>query len=560
MNNLISRLLKVNYPYRTDVLRSRAETLLAFNWFILLMWLVLTIFGTLPNLIQPSTATTFLLVFSFLVPFSAFFVYISIQSGYVTEAAWLLLVTVLIVASLPAFGEDYLVHRIVMVLPILLGAVLLGWRGIALSLIVALGTLLIEASSLASLVAPYIIDIEDRLATDVVRISGVTVGVGLIAGIFIVGTQRRNARQTQQIRALETVSAFAGQLDPGQDENQMMVSAIRDLVERADYYSAQILLTAGTDRLTRRLYSRIGFRDVVSDDNLTLPADSPLQRVHDSGSVLLLDRNASLGQQIHFLPDATHQALIPITAGAERLGVLDIQQRDNRAISEIEVQSLGNLSRQLGAAIQASRTIAYLESALADDAELIATLQMEAGMDEERAAGLAAGVWDEYLQGRGQAVLGYDLRPDGGGFESMTDLPAGLPSQWTAGEIVVEAVADGQILHVPLSQDTQLLGFMDFQFPAETPITERQKTLVQNVVQRFLLTLDNRRLFEQSRTQFERESLANTISTALLASTDIQGVLDSAALSFQDALGAVTTRIDIQPDVRRATTGPGDRA
>jgi hypothetical protein len=67
--------------------------------------------------------------------------------------------------------------------------------------------------------------------------------------------------------------------------------------------------------------------------------------------------------------------------------------------------------------------------------------------------------------------------------------------------------------------------------------------------------LENKRLFEQSRAQALRESKANQVGNLLLSSTDIETVLNLAAQNFNEALGAVQTKIHLQPETRRATEG-----
>jgi hypothetical protein len=46
-----------------------------------------------------------------------------------------------------------------------------------------------------------------------------------------------------------------------------------------------------------------------------------------------------------------------------------------------------------------------------------------------------------------------------------------------------------------------------------------------------------------------REQKASEITSQLIGSTDVRAVLDLAADQFREALGAVNTRIFIQPDV-----------
>jgi GAF domain-containing protein len=68
------------------------------------------------------------------------------------------------------------------------------------------------------------------------------------------------------------------------------------------------------------------------------------------------------------------------------------------------------------------------------------------------------------------------------------------------------------------------------------------------VAERLALALENTRLFEQSQSQALRERKASEVATALIGATDVRVVLNMAAEQFKDALGAVNTRIYIQPE------------
>ena len=89
--------------------------------------------------------------------------------------------------------------------------------------------------------------------------------------------------------------------------------------------------------------------------------------------------------------------------------------------------------------------------------------------------------------------------------------------------------------------------------PSNRPITRRQIEIMRNVIQRLALALDNKRLFEQSQSQAQRESKANEIASLLLSSTDMDTVLRLAATNFNDALGAIQTHIELFSEVALST-------
>src|SRR5690606_8761835 len=72
------------------------------------------------------------------------------------------------------------------------------------------------------------------------------------------------------------------------------------------------------------------------------------------------------------------------------------------------------------------------------------------------------------------------------------------------------------------------------------------------VANRLAAALETARLVEQTRSQAERERKAGEISGLLLGQQDVHAVLETAAQSFNDALGAVYTRIYLEPEALQA--------
>jgi GAF domain-containing protein len=68
--------------------------------------------------------------------------------------------------------------------------------------------------------------------------------------------------------------------------------------------------------------------------------------------------------------------------------------------------------------------------------------------------------------------------------------------------------------------------------------------LAQELVNRLAFSLDNARLFQESRRAIERERLVNDISARLSGQTDIDSILQTAVREVGQALGA--PQVDIQ--------------
>jgi GAF domain-containing protein len=112
----------------------------------------------------------------------------------------------------------------------------------------------------------------------------------------------------------------------------------------------------------------------------------------------------------------------------------------------------------------------------------------------------------------------------------------------------VEIQGDEQIVSLPILFRGETLGAISFAVPAERPVSERSLEMAQIVVNRLSLALENTRLFEQSQMQALRERKASDVAQQLISANDVRSVLNLAAESFNQALGAVRTRVYLQPD------------
>ncbi len=159
-----------------------------------------------------------------------------------------------------------------------------------------------------------------------------------------------------------------------------------------------------------------------------------------------------------------------------------------------------------------------------------------------------AEVWGSYVEGRGRQAIGYNLEGDAASPIQATDLPSGLAATLKSGQLEVATEGNNQIINVPIRFRDTNLGAMSFSVPVDQQVSDYQIEVATIVAERLALALENTRLFEQSQSQALRERKASEVATALIGATDVRVVLNMAAEQFKDALGAVNTRIYIQPE------------
>jgi GAF domain-containing protein len=88
---------------------------------------------------------------------------------------------------------------------------------------------------------------------------------------------------------------------------------------------------------------------------------------------------------------------------------------------------------------------------------------------------------------------------------------------------------------------------MSFTLPRDRDDSDKQLETARIVAERLALALENRRLFDQTQANANRERKASEATNLLISATDVESVMNVAVRSFNEALGAIHTRIHLQP-------------
>jgi GAF domain-containing protein len=147
------------------------------------------------------------------------------------------------------------------------------------------------------------------------------------------------------------------------------------------------------------------------------------------------------------------------------------------------------------------------------------------------------------------ATLAYGFNFDGeqGMHIPASDLPPSLRAVLETGAHQVRQEGDVKVVSVPINLRGQLLGAMSFSIAKDRVLSEKQIETAKIVAERLALALENRQLFEQTQAQAERERKASEAAGSFITSTDVESVMNVAVRSFNEALGAIHTRIHLQP-------------
>jgi GAF domain-containing protein len=526
--------LRLRYPYPSLSDRRRATGLLYLAGLMLVVSLVNAFLAyLLPLLTGAEVAFDW---FQYLVgPLMLAAIIIMVQTGRLQIASSIVVGVLLLAAVLSTIEGDFTPQSFTIgFLPLAAAAVLLPRAGLVVVYLILVINILI--TSLLQYMA---------LTDDAV--SGPLIIMTLVTAVFLAVSQDayQVARQAERdLEQFEHASRFNAQTTD-LDEYRLFREALRFMRDQLQYGYAQIFLADEHGDLNRRLHPGLSADDDAVPVSLgTASGLLEAQRIREPVIVSQEDNPLRRG---HLFPNIVHALAVPILDGDQVIGVLDAQS-STESFTPARIETLQVLAEQIALSLRHSRTINALRSDLAQQEETINYLRAQVQEFRGAARQSIGRAWDTYLETRGWQAIGFDLRQDDRRIIPAHDLPTELRSVFRRGEIEVIRDDEQQQIIVPVWLRDEVLGAMAFSVPAGRAITDQQLEMAQNIGNRLALALENQRLFEQSQTQALRERKASEISGLLIGATDLDQVLALAAESFNEALGAVRTRIHLHTE------------
>lgn len=545
---LRQRFLTVRYNYTNPVDRQRANALLLINWLTFMMWFVATLIFTAGLFtVDGSSGLDAEVAFSFLpLPFIFLTIYAALQRGYLRGASWLFVIFLLIAISVPTLTRLDTAIVILVMLPLSTAGLLLGRRGTTITLLLILSVVLIGAVSQSQL-SPN--DVRPPAATLPRDLFVTLVTIFFTGGLLLAfggNTQQIVRQSVDELGRLQRAGRFASRVNQ-QNAREIHRALLRLLLNDLKYDFAQIFLTDGQGTIRQRV--RVGLTNeqgtIVND--ISIEASSALNDVLRQKQMVLVSQQDRETRRKHLQYTMLFGMCVPVIVEDRVIAIIDVQ-KSRTAFSRFDNAILNVLADQVAVLMRDAEAITTLRDALAEQEMTTNTLRIQLNEMRQQERQVMSSAWDVYLQQRGGDAIGFDL-------DAGLDLPLpsrGLPEDllpaMQTNRVIVRDQDNERLLLVPISLNGRVLGAMSFSLPLDAPVTRRQRELAEKVAGRLAIALENKRLFEQSQSQANRERKANEIANLLIAATDVDSVLELAAGEFNNALGAIRTRIHIQPD------------
>lgn len=537
---------RVRYDYPDPVSQQRARVLIAVSISLILSGVAWAAVGALfSGLLSEELRSAFTRPEILFIPLFALFVYGLIQRGNLVIATWAFVLS-LMPAPINVVVDGIVgTQAIFMLLPLVAAGALLPRNGIIVVMFTLLAFTGVGYYIQTGETAPLTQIPSERALLDLFLVALAV----LVSGSFIIAFNVQAMRSLYSVQTTLQHYASIARLSaetnaPNISEDDAISRALIQAVEGMGISYAQMFIADASGSLKRRVRTAFG-------QNLTTRVDEEVS-LGDTNIVYQAARNritmkANMEspemRRRHFLATTRASVAVPVMLGRELIGVLDFQTESILNFSDMQIATLEILADVVATAIESQRGRRAMELALKQAQE---ASQNRSGQNNAARSTSKADYWETLFQPAGESAIGFDLDAMRRSFVEAKDLAPMLRETLSKGKPHIDERPDGSVVSVPIMLNQQILGAMSFQLPQGRSLSKRQMELVETISARLALALENRRLFEQSRAQAERERKANDVARVLLSATEVDMVLRIAADNFNSALGAINTEIHVQ--------------
>jgi GAF domain-containing protein len=307
-----------------------------------------------------------------------------------------------------------------------------------------------------------------------------------------------NKQLENRSRKLHGIAEVARTTTSIRSYDQLLPAITRAISEQLGYYHVGLFLLDEEKQyvILRSANTPDGMRMLNRGYRVAVGGINPIGYIAQTGTPRV---TRTMGEDSTFLnnldlPESRSQIVLPLGAGDEIVGVLDIQSREVNAFSENDLSILSIMSDQITTAIKNALLYEKSQSAL-----------REANSASRQVSSQA---WDDY--GRTIRTKGY--RYDGIKSEPLKD--------------VKQARMEADSLLIPVQLRDQTIGCLKLK--AANPSrkwTDDELAMVKATADRVALALEGARLLDEAQKRATREAFLSDVATKLSTSFQLDSIL-----------------------------------
>ena len=282
----------------------------------------------------------------------------------------------------------------------------------------------------------------------------------------------------ERVRDLDITAEISREVAGLRDVNLLLLRAVNRIVERFDFYHAQVFFVDDVNKYAVLVAStgEAGQRLLAKAHRLAVGSQSVIGRVTSIGVTVIAGDTLATDvpwQPNVELPETRAEMALPLKFNEQVIGALDIQSKRPDAFSPRDIEVFQVLADQLSVAINNARLLAESEQRVSEIAGLNARLTKQAWQD-----------FSKRKQDDTQAAYRYDL------MRVIED------NETIAAHPILDDEIEDETRHlVPLAIRGIAVGSIE---TTKAELNEDEQSLIQEVANRISLALDNVRLFEET--------------------------------------------------------------
>jgi GAF domain-containing protein/HAMP domain-containing protein len=343
--------------------------------------------------------------------------------------------------------------------------------------------------------------------------------------------EQRVADRTRQLEhrslQLQTAAEVARDITTSRDMEELLQGAVNLISQRFGYYHVGIFLVdeIGEYAHLRAASGELGNRLLQQEIRLRVGQEGIIGFVTRHGEARIAsDVSAdTLYLKVALLPDTRSEVALPLRSGDKVVGALDVQSVQEKAFDQDDVVILQTLADQLTIAIENTRLVSQLQSALRETSRLYQEQVREAWSSLELRSGPNAYEYDRL-----------EVRP-----------VSNSKNEW-----LQETRNGGQKLVVPVKLRDQVIGFIGLENDdAEHEWTADEIAIVEATATQAAVSVENARLLAETQLRAAREQMVGEVTSQMRSSLDMDLVLQTAIRQIAEKLGIAQVEVRLGADL-----------
>lgn len=230
------------------------------------------------------------------------------------------------------------------------------------------------------------------------------------------------------------------------------------------------------------------------------------------------------------LPDTRSEVALPLRAGEQVIGVLDVQSVEPNAFTEEDVAILATLADQVSIAIQNARQSEETRKALAES--------------EALSRQFAQARWQDFTNR--QNLIG--ILHTGAKTTLLYAKNAGNGNEPPRGANQPKSRGRGAVLSLPIKLRGQVIGSVEVSAPDNRQWDRDEMDIVIAIIERAAIALENSRLLAESRKRAAKEQAIGEIAARISAQSDVDELLKIAARELNRTLPGAEIAIQFRKE------------